>query len=91
MKFYEFLEAINKTLIITKYPGRSSFSADIEYAEIEISGRCLQGVYMEGATPVLAIKALMEYVKGKKLIFNATDKKRRLELNVPKNLTLNKC
>lgn len=85
MLFNEYCDAVNATLTITRYP-KERWSAGIKGAEVK-EGSMLVGAYGAGGTPGEAVRNYIDKIEGKTLVFNATDITRRLELQVPQDMT----
>jgi hypothetical protein len=82
MTIYEFADAINKNIVITRYSNQDNrFMAMFESSEIKSEG-CLIGVYGNGKNAEEAIMNYANDIQGKVLVFNALYKSRQ-EFIVP--------
>lgn len=82
MRFTDYCDAINATLVVTRYPNQGErWSAKLEHAEVKEEG-VLVGTYGNGKTADDAVRDYIKQIQGKTLVFCAYTARRR-ELTVP--------
>ncbi len=88
MTIYEFSEIIDVALITTYNPTLKYFQTYFEKSEIknDIDDLCLQGFWGKGKTVTESVIDYLNRIKGKILIINPMDQKRRREYKIPINL-----
>lgn len=86
MKFTDYLDALNLTLNIKRFPNQEErWSCSIEGAKVKGDG-VLMGVYGDGHDPVTSVNDYILRIKEKTLVFNAHDGEKRREFKVPSQL-----
>jgi len=85
MNIYEYADAINKEIIIRRYPNQNNrFLVEFDHSETKDNkfSCTLSGTYGNGECPREAINDYIEGIQGKILVFNAMSDNRQ-EFVVP--------
>lgn len=85
MLLHEFADLIKKDLVLRRYNNKTGswkWLCSFDHCEVK-EGCMLVGEYGIGPSPEEAMSDYAKNIKGKKIIFNATDKAFRQEFDVP--------
>lgn len=86
VSIFEFADIINKEIVIRYYPNQNHrFTADFDESEIIEKGRehLLCGTYGNGKSFDEALLDYCKKISGQKIVFNAMNKERRQEFQIP--------
>lgn len=89
ISIFDFADIINKEIVIIYYPNQKGrFTAQFDKGEIIEKDKegILIGLYGNGKSPQEAINDYCMKIVGQKIVFNAMNKERRQEFNVPNSL-----
>jgi hypothetical protein len=86
MNICEYADSLNIEICLRYYPNQGGrWCADFDSCEI-VDGCILTSAHGNAQTPEEAIEEYLEQIRGKRIIFNAMDKEKRREYEVPKSL-----
>lgn len=88
MRLEDYLDILNVDFELRRYPNQKNrWTARFDNCEIK-EGGCLRSGYGNGSSPDEAIADYVRELRGKLIVFNAMDEKRRREYVVPEQLAI---